>query len=102
MAVAQSVNVASWFKGGELSFAFGLNNSFSRLGSVFNSSIVPAIYATKGLGPALAIGLVICIYSLFNAFGIVYLDKKAEQTQKESGNNQAINSEEKFKWSDLT
>jgi MFS family permease len=35
MSVAQSAFVSIWFKGKELAFAFGVNISIARLGSVF-------------------------------------------------------------------
>lgn len=83
MCVAQSAIVSTWFKGSELAFAYGINLSVSRLGSVLNSSIVPSIYASKGLGPALMVGFAVCVYSLINAFGLVWLDKKAEEKDEE-------------------
>jgi len=43
MSVSQSAIVANWFKGKELSFAFGLNLSMSRAGSVLNGSVTPRI-----------------------------------------------------------
>ena len=43
MSVAQSAIISNWFKGKELSFAFGLNLSVSRLGSVLNGILVPMI-----------------------------------------------------------
>ena len=78
MSVAQSAIVSVWFKGSELAFALGVNMSISRLGSVLNAAVVPSVYDQQGLGPALLVGFMICIYSLFNAFGLVYLDKKRE------------------------
>lgn len=78
MGVAQSSIVSKWFKGKELSFALGLNMSVSRLGSVVNAAIVPAVYESSGLGVALLVGFLICVFSLANAFGLVCLDRKAE------------------------
>ena len=100
MNVAQSAIVSVWFKGKELAFALGVNMSISRMGAVANSAIVPSIYDTQGLGPALAIGFVICIFSLFNAFGLVWLDKKAED-QNPEGERAELADDEKFQWSDL-
>jgi nitrate/nitrite transporter NarK len=58
------------------------------------------LYDTEGLGFALFVGLLICIYSLINAIGIVWLDKYAE---KKSPNTEkaALAEEDKFKFSDL-
>merc|ERR1711990_848489 len=74
MNVAQSAIVSVWFKGKELAFALGVNMSISRLGSVANAAIVPSVYESNGLGPALMVGFVICVFSLLNAVGLVFLD----------------------------
>ena len=68
-----------WFKGKELAFALGLNLSISRLGSVINAALVPSVYDSKGLGAALLVGFCVCIFSLSNAFGLAFLDKRAEE-----------------------
>jgi MFS family permease len=100
MCVAQSAIVSVWFKGKELAFALGINMSVSRLGSVANGMIVPSVYDDQGLGPALMIGFLICVFSLANAFGLVWLDRKAE---KENPNGEAavVSEDDKFKMSDL-
>lgn len=100
MCVAQSSIVSTWFKGKELAFALGINMSITRLGAVLNSAIVPSIYDSNGLGPALMLGFLICCFSLANAFGLVYLDKKAEDANPES-EVARVAEEEKFSWSDL-
>ena len=84
MCVAQSSIVSAWFKGKELAFALGINMSITRLGAVLNSVVVPSIYDSSGLGPALLIGFIICVFSLFNAFGLIYIDKKAEDANPNS------------------
>jgi MFS family permease len=78
MGVAQSAIVSVWFKGKELAFALGIQMTISRLGSVINADILPQIYDQYGLGTALLVGFAVCIFSLFNAFGLVWLDKKNE------------------------
>lgn len=98
MGVAQSSIISVWFKGKELAFALGLNLSVSRLGSVINAAIVPTVYQSKGLGYALLVGFIFCIFSLLSGIGIVYLDKKAE---KNSEKKIIIRDDEKFKFSDL-
>ena len=87
-----------WFKGKELAFALGVNMSISRLGSVANAAIVPSVYDSDGLGPALMVGFLICIFSLFNAVGLVVLDKKAE---KQGGERAVVSEDDKFKMSDM-
>uniref|UniRef100_A0A7S3CJD5 Lysosomal dipeptide transporter MFSD1 n=1 Tax=Strombidium rassoulzadegani TaxID=1082188 RepID=A0A7S3CJD5_9SPIT len=100
MGVAQSSIISVWFKGKELSFALGLNLSMSRLGSVANANLLPSVYDSQGLGAALLVGFVICLFSLANAFGLVYLDKKAEQTNP-NAEKAGVAEDEKFKLSDL-
>jgi hypothetical protein len=65
-----------------LAFALGLNITIGRLGSVANAAIVPAVYESSGLGNALMIGFMICLFSLINAVGLVMLDKKAENANR--------------------
>jgi predicted MFS family arabinose efflux permease len=80
--------VSKWFKGAELSFALGLNICVSRLGSVLNAAIVPAVYESYGLGIALLVGLFVCLFSLANAFGLCSLDRKSEsKEEKEEAKN---------------
>lgn len=55
--------------------------SVPSLAGVINAAVVPAVYATSGLGYALLVGFLVCIYSLFNAFGLTWIDKKAETKQ---------------------
>jgi len=74
--------VSKWFKGKELSFALGMNIMFSRFGSVLNAGIVPAVYESSGLGYALFVGFLVCLFSLANAFGLISLDRKAESKEE--------------------
>lgn len=83
MQVAQSSIISLWFKGKELAFALGLNLSIARLGSVINGFIVPSIYDQSGLGMALGVGFLICLFSLACAFGMAILDRRAEQKNKD-------------------
>jgi MFS family permease len=99
MCVAQSAIIATWFKGSELAFAYGINLSVSRLGSVLNAMIIPSLYDQKGLGPALFLGFLICVFSFFNALGMIYLDKKAEE--KNPNERAEVSEEDKFKFSDI-
>ena len=73
--------------------ALGANLALARLGSVIAGPIVPAIYNKSGLGNAFLVGFGICIFSLINAFGIVYLDRKSEE---EEGEAAKVSDEDKF------
>ena len=101
MAVAQSSIISVWFKGKELAFALGLNMSVARLGSVVNAAVIPTVYDKSGLGAALSVGFCLCLFSLLNASGLVYIDKKAEKTLPKEERERAESNEGKFKWSDL-
>ena len=70
-----------------MAFALGLNLSVARLGSVINGIIVPQVYDSTGLGTALGVGLIICIFSLINSFGMAALDRRADKKNKESDEN---------------
>lgn len=83
MQVAQSAIISQWFKGKEMAFALGLNLSIARLGSVVNGIVVPSVYDSAGLGTALAIGFIICLFSLLSAIGMSVLDRRADTKNKE-------------------
>jgi nitrate/nitrite transporter NarK len=52
------------------------------------------------LGPALLIGFIICLFSFANAFGLIYLDKRAEDEDPLSVQAE-VSEDDKFNWSDL-
>jgi len=79
MTVAQSAVVSQWFKGKELSFAFGINLSIARLGSVANGFVVPAVAKDGDLGKAFMVGFYICLFSLLMAFCLVAVDRYADK-----------------------
>ena len=79
MGVAQSAIVSVWFKGKELAFALGIQMTISRLGSVINADVLPQIYDDYGIGFAFFVGFLVCLFSLGNAFGLVYIDKVNER-----------------------
>lgn len=68
-----------------MAFALGLCVSVGSFGSVINGIIVPQVYDMAGLGPALAVGFAICVFSLLNGFGMLILDRKAEKKNKKNG-----------------
>ncbi len=67
LTVAQSALLAQWFKGKELAFAFGLNLSISRLGSVINNYVSPAVASSISTPMALWVGMLVCGGSLVTA-----------------------------------
>ena len=74
--------------------------SVSRLGSVANADFVPSVYDSSGLGMALTVGFILCLFSLANAIGLIYLDKKAEESSS-NAESAEIAEDEQFKWSDI-
>lgn len=74
-----------------MAFALGLNLSIARLGSVVNGIVVPSTYDSAGLGTALAIGFIICIFSLLNAVGMSVLDRRADTKNKEDNKREGQN-----------
>lgn len=64
--------------------AFGVNISVARLGSVIQAKTVPPLYDSGGLSLAMLIGLIICVFSLINAFGMVVLERMDKRIMKKA------------------
>lgn len=77
--VANSVLLAEWFKGRELAFAFGINLSVAKLGSVFNNMASPALTNSAGLLFALWFGTILCGFSLLCVVATMPLDKAMDE-----------------------
>lgn len=78
--VAQSAIVSNWFSGKELSMALGMNVSISRLGSVLNDVLEPALFEATGtviLG--LWVGFGLCCASLVCGVFLGAIDKKRDK-----------------------
>lgn len=58
--VANSALLAQWFKGKELAFAFGVNLSISKLGSVINNIVSPMLSDDVSILFALWFGAILC------------------------------------------
>ena len=95
MNVAQSAIISKWFKGRELAFALGFNLSVSRLGSTINGFLVPISYEAGGLGFALLVGFIICIFSLVSAICLILMDRHADKVDGVHG--KMISDEDKFR-----
>lgn len=100
MSVAQSAIISNWFKGKELSFAFGFNLCIARLGSVLNGIFISRIVENHDntIGFALYVGFIVCLVSLSCAVCLSVIDKYADT---KDGNAVKLGEEDKFKWSDL-
>mmetsp|Transcript_18356 Transcript_18356/g.25223 ORF Transcript_18356/g.25223 Transcript_18356/m.25223 type:complete len:128 (-) Transcript_18356:379-762(-) len=62
--VANSALLTDWFKGRELAFAFGINLSISKLGSVINNILSPALAQKFGIEFAVWFGTIFCGFSI--------------------------------------
>eukprot|EP00106_Octopus_bimaculoides_P023488 XP_014790930.1 PREDICTED: major facilitator superfamily domain-containing protein 1-like [Octopus bimaculoides] len=91
LAVAQNTYAVKWFKGKELNMVFGLQLSFSRIGSTVNMNIMGPLYnifsrdnpGYKGLGYLLLIvGGATCLVSLSCALLLALFDKRADRILK--------------------
>jgi len=81
LSVTQSTLISEWFRGKELAFAMGLNISVSRLGSVMNNGVLPALYdSTNSLAVPFFVGAGICLISWFCTVGMFFLDRHADRT----------------------
>ncbi|XP_047130283.1 major facilitator superfamily domain-containing protein 1 isoform X1 [Hydra vulgaris] len=96
LAVAQNTYAVSWFKGRELNMVFGLQLSFSRIGSTVNMNVMAPLYMFLQkhinsedkqyviLGWTLMAGCVFCILSLISALVMAYFDKRAARLLNKS------------------
>lgn len=98
--MSQSAVVSKWFKGKEVAMALGLNVSISRLGSVLNNIIEPALYeGTGSVVWGLWVGVIICGMSLCLGLGLCYYDRKRDV--KLGIQNQKLEDIDKVRLSDI-
>ncbi|KAK7483182.1 hypothetical protein BaRGS_00025586 [Batillaria attramentaria] len=101
LAVAQNTYAVKWFKGRELNMVFGLQLSFSRVGSTVNMNVMQPLYSFidehvhgyRCLGIALFVGAGMCVFSLLCALLLAFLDKRADrilQRQAVAGEGEQI------------
>ena len=89
VSVADSTILGEWFTGRELAFAFGINLSISRLGSVINNVVSPVLADSIDIQFALWFGVILCGSSVLCAVIIAsfdrHLDMLLAQQKKEHG-----------------
>eukprot|EP00981_Chlorochromonas_danica_P013731 scaffold6806_cov177-Ochromonas_danica.AAC.3 len=78
LGVANSAILSIWFEGKELAFAFGLNLSVARLGSVINNLVSPALANSAGIQFALWFGVILCGSSIAAVTLISFVDQRVE------------------------
>lgn len=90
--VAQYTYAGRWFKGGQISIVFGAIFTVTRLGSILDFNLTPALYSAiserfqlggnLSIGLSFALGFCFCSLSLFLAIILAIVDKKAEKHVK--------------------
>lgn len=75
LGVANSAILSEWFQGKELAFAFGINLSIARLGSVINNVVSPTLADGVDIQFAFWFGVILCGSSVLCAFVIASFDK---------------------------
>jgi MFS family permease len=95
LAVAQNTYSVLWFKGTELNMVFGLQLSFSRVGSTVNMNVMNPIYDAfersfpdnqdyTNLALSLYVGVFLCIYSFICGVILLFTDRRAARILKRS------------------
>ena len=85
LGVGNSALLSEWFKGKELAFAFGLNLSVARLGSVMNNNVSPVLAAASGLPFALWFGTILCAGSVVCVLLMATVDRRYDAANSETG-----------------
>lgn len=81
--VANTAFITDWFIGNELAFSFGINLSFSRLGSVFNNIMSPYLVRHfEYLPSSYWFGALLCVLCLVIVLITLPLDLAAEKQQQ--------------------
>ena len=79
LGVGNSALLSMWFKGKELAFAFGLNLSIARLGSVMNNLVSPVIADNISIQFAFWFGSILCGGSIACVLFISLVDKTVDE-----------------------
>eukprot|EP00126_Sphaerothecum_destruens_P015721 Sdes_comp9758_c0_seq1m1275 len=88
LAVAQNTHAVNWFKGKELNMVFGIQLSFSRIGSTINMNMMrPLFDAIPGdgnhkLGVALTVGEMLNVFSLLCGIILLFLNRRAASVRQ--------------------
>ena len=85
LGVGNSAVLSEWFKGKELAFAFGLNLSVARLGSVMNNNVSPILASASGLPFALWFGAILCAGSVVCVLLMAAVDKRYDEQRLQQG-----------------
>lgn len=80
--VGKASIVSSWFKGGELAFAFGITLSIGRVGSLVNGIAIPKLVEAGGVPYALYFGFYVCLASILGTICVIGIDVWAQKRDK--------------------
>lgn len=94
LGVANSAVLSVWFEGKELAFAFGLNLSIARLGSVINNLVSPALANSINIQFALWFGVILCGGSVAACVLISSIDKHLDSLIDVKGAHSLLATEE--------
>jgi MFS family permease len=91
ITVSSSSMLAKWFAGGEVALALGVNLAVSRMGSVLNNMLSPAIANASSSPPmALYVGAMINLASFAAAIGVMVVDRRAQSKFEKQQRNRAL------------
>lgn len=79
LTVANSALLAEWFRGRELAFAFGINLSVAKLGSVINNLVSPALAKSTGVVFACWFGAILCGLSVLFVVITMPIDRHMDE-----------------------
>lgn len=82
LSVGNSALLSQWFLGKELAFAFGLNLSVSRIGSVLNNLISPQLVTAVDVPFAFYFGAILAALSLACVLASLQLNVKLDQVTR--------------------
>jgi MFS family permease len=85
LGVGNSAILSIWFEGKELAFAFGLNLSIARLGSVINNLVSPTLANGMNIQFAFWFGVILCGGSIVACLLISSIDKFVDSTMGGKG-----------------
>jgi hypothetical protein len=85
LGVGNSAILSIWFEGKELAFAFGLNLSIARLGSVINNLVSPTLANGINIQFALWFGVILCGGSIVACLLISSIDKFVDSSMGGKG-----------------
>src|SRR5690349_13770509 len=82
--VANTTLLTNWFKGKELSLAFGISMTLCHVGSISSNIISPQMAQMGSPTYPIMIGIVLCVLDLFCLYGAWSLERRTNKTAASS------------------